>query len=36
MGKTQFDATMDGTTITVTYECTDGSSITFGPFTPTY
>ncbi len=36
MGKTQFDSSMDGTTITVTYECTDGSSITFGPFTPTY
>lgn len=36
MGKTQFDSAMDGTTITVTYECTDGSSITFGPFTPTY
>lgn len=34
MHKTQFDINMVGTTITVTYECTDGSSITFGPFVP--
>lgn len=36
MHKTQFTQNMEGTTITVTYECTDGSSITFGPFTPSY
>lgn len=36
MHKTQFSQNMFGTTVTVTYECTDGSSITFGPFTPSY
>ncbi|TAL50702.1 hypothetical protein EPN81_02115 [Patescibacteria group bacterium] len=34
MHKTQFDQNMEGTTITVTYECTDGSAVTFGPFVP--
>ncbi|NQV89282.1 MAG: hypothetical protein HQ488_03100 [Parcubacteria group bacterium] len=36
MHKTQFTQNMFGTTISVMYECDDGSSITFGPFTPTY
>lgn len=36
MHKTQFTQNMFGTTISVMYECDDGSSVTFGPFTPTY
>ena len=36
MHKTQFSNNMEGTEITITYACTDGSSITFGPFTPSY
>lgn len=34
MHKTQFSSNMSGTTITVSYECVDGSAVTFGPFTP--
>jgi len=36
MHKTQFDKNMMGANISVTYTCTDGSAVTFGPFTPSY
>jgi type II secretory pathway pseudopilin PulG len=36
MHKTQFKANMEGSTITIMYECTDGSELIFGPFIPIY
>ena len=32
--KTQFDQNMVGSTITMKFECSDGSTVTVGPFTP--
>lgn len=32
--KTQFDENMEGSTITMNFECSDGSNVTVGPFTP--